>query len=277
MSVATIDCRRFDDVLSDYLESTISLPLRAAVDGHVGSCARCSAVLADVRSIVDQAGALPVLEPTRDLWAGVEARADVRSIVKQAGALPVLEPSRDLWAGIEARLDSPVVPITSAPSARRFRVPTWVGLAAAAAILIVVTSVVTQQWVTNGGAPAPTVTATAPVQAPQPESLGAAVSPVSTSPTSPVTTERTRVSAAVTYGREIARLENFVRQRGEALDPTTKAIIENSMRIIDSALVEARAALARDPASRFLTDQVDQTLQKKMELLRTVSLLAART
>ncbi len=249
MSLATIDCRRFDDLLSDFLESTISLPLRAAVDGHVASCERCAAVLADVRSIVDR-----------------------------AAALPELKPSRDLWAGIEARLDAPVVSIdTARPRARRFRVPAWVTLAAAAALLIVVTSVVTRQWVTSGDKATPDVATTPTVQTPQPESLGTAVSAIPTSPSSPSTTERTRVSAAVTYGREIARLETFVRQRGESLDPTTKAIIENSMRIIDSALVEARAALARDPASRFLTDQIDQTLQKKMELLRTVSLLAART
>lgn len=250
MTVAMIDCRRFDDVLSDYLENTISLPLRAAMDGHVASCARCSGLLADVRSIVDR-----------------------------AGALPELKPSRDLWPDVAALLDSPVVPISAAPSARRFRVPTWVGLAAAAAVLIVVTSVVTHRWVTNGDAPTPTVAAIPTVQAPQPESLGTAVSSIPKSSTSPSVpaTERTRVSAAVTYGREIARLESFVRQRGDALDPTTKAIIENSMRIIDSALVEVRAALARDPASRFLTDQVDQTLEKKMELLRTVSLLAARS
>ncbi len=250
MTVSTIDCRRFDDLLSDYLENTISLPMRAAMDGHVASCARCAAILADVRSIVDR-----------------------------AAALPELKPSRDLWPDVAARLDSPVVPISAAPSARRFRIPTWVGLAAAAAVLIVVTSVLTRQWVTNGDEATPNVAATPPVQAPQPESLGTAVSSIPTSPASPSapTTERARVSAAVTYGREIARLETFVRQRGEALDPTTKAIIENSMRIIDSALVEARAALARDPASRFLTDQVDQTLEKKMELLRTVSLLAARS
>ena len=249
MTVATIDCRRFDEVLPDYLENTISLPLRAAMDGHVASCARCSGLLADVRSLVDK-----------------------------AGSLPELNPSRDLWPDVAALLDSPAVAISAAPSARRFRVPAGAGLAAAAAVLIVVTSIVTHQWVTNGDAPTPTVAATPLMQAPQPESLGAAVSSVPTSPASPeATTERTRVSAAVTYGREIARLESFVRQRGAALDPTTKAIIENSMRIIDSALVEARAALARDPASRFLNEQVDQTLQKKMELLRTVTLLAART
>ncbi|MGH7695502.1 MAG: zf-HC2 domain-containing protein, partial [Gemmatimonadaceae bacterium] len=236
------------DLLSDYLENTISLPLRAAVDGHVASCVRCAAVLADVRSIVDR-----------------------------AAALPALKPSHDLWSGIEARLDSPVVPITAAASSRRFRVPTWIGLAAAAAVLIVATSVLTRQWVTSGGKEAPSVAITPSQPIARPESLGTESTAVA--PVTPVRTavSRERVSAAVTYGREIARLEAFVRQRGDSLDPTTKAIIENSMRIIDSALVEARAALARDPASRFLTDQVDQTLQKKMELLRTVTLLAART
>ncbi|HEV8365095.1 MAG TPA: zf-HC2 domain-containing protein [Gemmatimonadaceae bacterium] len=247
MSVATIDCRRFDDLLSDYLENTIALPLRAAVDGHVASCARCAAVLADVRSIVDR-----------------------------AAALPELEPSHDLWSGIEARLDSPVVPISAAASSGRFRVPTWIGLAAAAAVLIVITSVVTRQWVSNGEKTTPSVATAPTLPAARADSLGTESTAVAR--VTPVTvTNRERVSAAVTYGREIARLEAFVRQRGESLDPTTKAIIENSMRIIDSALVEARAALARDPASRFLTDQVDQTLQKKMELLRTVTLLAART
>jgi len=247
MSVATIDCRRFDDLLSDYLENTISLPLRAAVDSHVASCAKCAAVLADVRSIVDR-----------------------------AAALPELKPSHDLWSGIEARLDAPVVPISAAPSARRFRVPTWIGVAAAAAVLIVVTSVVTRQWVSSGET-TPNVVATPAQPIARPESLGIESTAVVAPVTAVSNPNRERVSAAVTYGREIARLEAFVRQRGDSLDPTTKAIIENSMRIIDSALVEARAALARDPASRFLTDQVDQTLQKKMELLRTVTLLAART
>lgn len=249
MTVPTIDCARYDDLLSDYLESTLSLPLRAAVDAHVTSCARCAALLADVRSIVDR-----------------------------AGSLPVLQPSRDLWRAVAERLDAPVVSIGAAPSARRrLRVPVWIGVAAAAAVLVVVSSLVTQQWLERGDRPVPTIGAapTAPVT--QPESLGIESTSVMPPILTPVgATERERVSASVTYGREIARLEMILLQRGTALDPTTTAIIENSMRIIDSALVEARAALARDPASRFLTDQVDKTLEKKMELLRTVAFLSAR-
>jgi anti-sigma factor RsiW len=249
MTVPTIDCGRYDELLSDYLESTLSLPLRAAIDAHATSCARCAALLADVRSIVDR-----------------------------AGSLPALQPSRDLWPAVAERLDAPVVSIGAAPSAhRRLRVPAWIGVAAAAAVLIVVTSVVTRQWVTGGNQAAPPVVAVPSARVTQPESLGIESTTVTPIATPAGAVSRERVSASVTYGREIARLQAILRQRATTLDPTTTAIIENSMRIIDSAIVEARAALARDPASRFLIDQVDKTLEKKMELLRTVAFLSART
>jgi len=246
MSVSTIDCRQFDDLLSDYLESTLSLPSRAAMDAHVASCARCASLLADVRSIVDR-----------------------------AGSLPVLQPSRDLWSGIAAQLDAPVVPIATAASAqRRLRLPRWAGLAAAAAVLVVATSLVTREVTRSGSSETPAVGLAPREPVALPESLGSeSTATLRVSGTNRSATPA-REGASVTYGREIARLEAIVRQRESALDPATTAIIENSMRIIDSALVEARAALARDPASRFLTDQVDKTLQKKMELLRSVTMLA---
>jgi hypothetical protein len=251
MTVSAIDCGRFDDLLSEYLESTLSLPTRATVDAHVASCARCAALLADVRSIVDR-----------------------------AGALPVMHPSRDLWPAVAARLDAPVVPIGMAASGqRRPRFPRWASLAAAAAVLVVATSLVTREAL-RSGAPEAQAIVEQPSTPALPQSLGAettATLPVVETPNAPAPVAPVRERAAVTYGREIARLEAFVRQRESALDPATLAIIESSMRIIDSAIVEARAALARDPASRFLTDQVDKTLQKKMELLRSVTLLAART
>lgn len=249
MTIPTIDCGRYDELLSDYLENTLALPLRAAIDAHATSCARCATLLADVRSIVDR-----------------------------AGALPLLQPSRDLWPAVAERLDAPVVSISAAPSVRRrLRIPAWIGVAAAAAVLIVVTSLVTREWVTESDQAAPPIAAVPAPSVTQPETLGMESSSV----TQPIaraegSTPREHVPASVTYGREIARLEALLRQRGSALDPTTTAIIENSMRIIDSAIVEARAALARDPASRFLNDQVDKTLEKKMELLRTVAFLSAR-
>jgi hypothetical protein len=244
-----MNCQRFDDLLSDYLESTLSLPVRAQMDAHAATCARCAEILADVRSIIDR-----------------------------AGALPVLVPSRDLWPDVAARLEAPVIAITTAASTRRqLRMPRWIGLAAAAAVLVVATSLITREAVlVEEAPPAAPVAVTATPSAQPAESLGAqTASPTVTNTAAPVREVRER--AAVTYGREIERLESIVRQRESALDPATLAIIQNSMRIIDSALIEARAALARDTASRFLMEQVDKTLEKKMELLRSVSLLAART
>ncbi len=57
----------------------------------------------------------------------------------------------------------------------------------------------------------------------------------------------------------------------------TVLVIEQSLKIIDAAVRQSRAALARDPNSGFLADQLNHALDKKVELLRTVALLPSRT
>jgi len=86
-----------------------------------------------------------------------------------------------------------------------------------------------------------------------------------------------RVPAAVTYDREISALRKLLEQRRNDLEPSTVAVLENSLTTIDKAIAEARAALAGDPASRFLKDQLNKALDKKLELLRTAALLPSRT
>jgi len=54
-------------------------------------------------------------------------------------------------------------------------------------------------------------------------------------------------------------------------------VIEQNLRIIDAAVKQSRAALARDPKSGFLADQLNNALDKKVELLRTVALLPSST
>ena len=80
----------------------------------------------------------------------------------------------------------------------------------------------------------------------------------------------------VTYDREIADLRDVLAQRRNDLDPSTVAILEHSLTTIDVAIQEARTALVTDPASKFLKDQLDKALEKKLGLLRTVALLPAR-
>jgi len=75
------------------------------------------------------------------------------------------------------------------------------------------------------------------------------------------------------YGKEIEMLQNIVKQRKTQLDSSTVAVIQKNLEIIDAAIGQSRAALARDPASRMLNQQLTHALDKKVELLRTAAML----
>ena len=79
------------------------------------------------------------------------------------------------------------------------------------------------------------------------------------------------------FATEIRKLRKIVRDRRSQLDPKTVAVLEQSIAVIDSAIVQSRAALAKDPASGFLATQLNHSLEKKVELLRTAALLPPRT
>jgi hypothetical protein len=79
------------------------------------------------------------------------------------------------------------------------------------------------------------------------------------------------------YGREIEMLQNIVKQRQTQLDSSTVAVIQKNLEIIDTAIAQSRAALARDPASRLLNQQLTHALDKKVELLRTAAMLPVST
>jgi hypothetical protein len=72
-------------------------------------------------------------------------------------------------------------------------------------------------------------------------------------------------------------LQNIVKQRKTQLDSSTVAVIQKNLEIIDAAIRQSRAALARDPASRMLNQQLTHALDKKVELLRTAVMLPAST
>ena len=79
------------------------------------------------------------------------------------------------------------------------------------------------------------------------------------------------------FAGEIVKLRRIVRERRSQLDPNTVAVLEQSIAVIDSAIAQSRAALAKDPASGFLATQLNHSLEKKVELLRTAALLPSRT
>ena len=79
------------------------------------------------------------------------------------------------------------------------------------------------------------------------------------------------------YDAEIAQLQDVLDRRRGELDPATTVVLENNLRIIDRAIRDSRSALARDPASGFLTDQLTMALDKKLQLMRTAARLPSRT
>jgi len=270
-------CARVDSILLDYLEETIDDATRAAVDEHVASCVRCTSLLRDIDSI--------------------------RS---EAERLPELAPSRDLWEGIAARIEPTVVPLGRSQQDRTRR---WIpAAAAAAAALVIATAGITYYATSRSLRPSTqrvavaTPVTVAPVEV-LPESTNA--EPLTTVAQAEPSAESSAAKAAPTpapaprrsggaalasrtraamqspsemaYGDEISRLQTIIAERRNELDASTVSVLEQSLKIIDAAVRQSKAALARDPRSGFLTDQLNHALDKKVELLRTVALLPSRT
>ena len=277
MTNSDMTCEAFDAALPDYLEGTLDGSLRASVERHLRECVRCAGLVRDLENIRDE-----------------------------AAALPDLVPSRDLWAGIEARIAAPVIPLAARPERQKRLVPAWIGIAAAA--LIVSTAGVTflltarsfrsradarigvvtpppQTLATNvtvpgvTTAPAESAGAGVPQKDPgQADGAGLAPRPTESSRTGvPATLASQKrpgpVQSDAVYGREIEMLQNIVKQRQTQLDSSTVAVIQKNLEIIDTAIARSRAALARDPASRMLNQQLTHALDKKVELLRTAAML----
>lgn len=277
--MTNMTCEQIEARLSDYMEGDLTGDERIAFERHLDECAHC-------RPIV----------------------AELKAIVAQAGALGPIEPSRDLWSGIEARIGTPVVALGS-----RRTTPFVRGLAAAV-VLVAATAGITWQLATRSTAnTSPAIasastdqtspTGTGPVIVTTPPQVastagssnatssetGATAVIAAKAPTSAsqervgrqmvqaVRNDARRESAAAVYDQEITKLHAVIERRRGELDPKTVAAIERSLAVIDTAIAQARSALAADPASRFLHGRLNDVLDKKVELLRTTAMLPARS
>jgi hypothetical protein len=281
-----LDCDGFATELADYLEGEAPDAVRAAMESHAVGCADCRQLLEDIGTIRDE-----------------------------AAALPTLTPSRDLWAGIAERIDAPVISIEKKRSTIVVR-RAWMRPAIAAAALVVftagITYSITSRTIKGGGdstAAAPRQVATATL-APAPSIAEPPAPSVSTNGTNGTTTasapststrnverrgtgerhepegtssrlvangERVMDETQPMYDREIDKLRQIVKSRRTQLDPKTITVLEQSIAVIDSAIAQSRRALKADPASGYLAKELNQSLEKKVELLRTAAMLPART
>jgi hypothetical protein len=269
-------CDAFAERLVDLLERDVDESTRAALEAHALACGDCGALLSDLRKL----------------------RID-------ASNLPMLAPSRDLWEGISQRIDAPVIPLhagaTERGAARVQRWSRWAPMSAAAALLIAATAASTYYLTIRfrGTDSASTIVARSPVAsdtgralpentavptvavvdsakraAPASKQTGRAASPPAETSMRLVST---KPSAEQVYTTEITRLHAIVERRRVQLDPVTIGVIERNLKVIDDAIAQCKLALTKDPASRYLMESLNNALENKVQLLRTATMLPARS
>lgn len=156
------------------------------------------------------------------------------------------EPARDLWPDIRARVEAErVQALPGAGPARRSSRMIPLRLAAAAAALLVMATA-TLTWWTR---PTPTPT--------------------------PADSSASALYSFASYERSAEELSTLLDQRSAKLDPATREVLERSLRTIEEALGEARAALEAQPASADMRAFVEAAWRQKLDFLRRANDVAA--
>lgn len=182
--------------------------------------------------------------------------ARLELMLQAARELPMsIAPPLDVWDGVRAAI-APAIPVGSSRRGRGaslLRSP-WM-LAAAALVLVASSSAITALVMRHdtSDVAAPSASAQPPVVA-LPASLA-------------------RVDQE--YARTAAQLEVALDARRATLAPQTIETLERSLRTIDTAIAEARRALAQDPGNRALVDIFSANYQQKLDLMKRVTELSS--
>jgi hypothetical protein len=270
------NCTECDDLFPDYFEGELDDARRRMIETHASTCARCQGLIRDIASIQQTAANLPELAPSQDLWQGIEARIQptVVAIGERRDGHGLSRRMLGLAAAALVVISSSLTYVVARPPAsdkkpaRKVEAPRSVPTAVA----------------TNATEPAPSPTieqadpVSARVSAAEPAAGLPSVRSATRSPRTSLASATSQLSRAEqALAPEIAQLQRTLNQKRVELDPSTVKIVEDNLALIDAAVKQARAALIRDPASGFLTEQLDNALQKKVELLRTVAMLPSRS
>lgn len=259
------------DRLSEYLDGDLDGADRATLEEHLHGCADCRATIAELRTVVAVASHLEDQAPPRDLWPGVRDR--IRAAMAEhvatseapaiTAAVPAAVPATP-DDGTQAPSRGSAIPFRHRPSRRiSFTIPQ---LAAAGVALMLVTGAAIRLV-----APVPGGNTTATgLETPgmnTPWLADAGIYPANAA--DPTNSARfTSYQAETEYDAAVADLERVLAEGRGRLAPATIAILEENLATIDRAIVEARNALAEDPANIYLTNYLADTMRRKLELLR---------
>jgi hypothetical protein len=176
--------------------------------------------------------------------------ADLESITSRAAGLPKsVEPPADAWQGIRAAIEREKVAVASHhhPASRRRPY----AIAAAVLLAAALSSIGTALYLNGRNS--------------NDQSRVAAESSTvggNTSSLAAFTIEEN------TYLRNVAVLQDMLDRQEGSLAPETLAQLKASLRTIDEAILEARNALARDPANKTLIEMLSGNYRQKVDLLR---------
>jgi tetratricopeptide (TPR) repeat protein len=251
MNLSTHD--PWTDRLSEYLDGEMRREDREALERHVADCAACAVALAELKAVVERARTLEDRAPAEDLWSGIKARIAPAADPRRGRVIDVHE------AWWRRRLD------LSLPQ-----------LAAAALVLALLSA--GAMWLVLGRSPL-----RAPVAGSAPAAAltgGATTNPVTRPAPLPEPTAGTATVAATAasnprYDQAVAELEQALAEGRGRLDPRTLRILEQNLRTIDKAIDEARRAVDADPANEWLRSHLASTMKRKVDLLRTATMLTA--
>ena len=191
-------------------------------------------------------------------------------------------PENDLWQGIATRIAQPVSGVAVVvPRTRRtfaFSIPQ---LAAASIVLMLLSGgsmYLMLQRVPGVQPNRATPLAVAPAQSTPSAATPAVNAPAQTTRELVRHPARAASPAQGNYDVAIKELEAALRDGRARLDTTTVRVLETNLRTIDTAISEARVALGRDPGNPYLNRYLDETMQKKIQLLRRATgILRAQT
>jgi Putative zinc-finger len=255
------DAHPDQELLNDYVDGRLRPESRAAVDHHLAACDACRREAEALRTLVASLATLPLdVQPPRDLRPGIAARIDADIGSRTGRVAAQRRGSRAAGAVEERRPEERPLGSLAHRTLRELRVP----LAAAAVLLIAGTAALTRYLVLQpyGRGMAPrTMTGAADTAAATP-----AVHAATTA--GPAAEPAALRSALDDYVTAIADLQKTLDAGRDRLSPATVAILRRNLQVIDGAIAESRAALARDPGNAELGDMVLSVYRAKLELLR---------
>jgi len=179
--------------------------------------------------------------------------ASLQAIVAQAKELPrSVDPPPEAWSGIRAAIARDETAIRADKQSVRVGNRRTAYLVAASVVLAAVLSSTGTAWYLNAR-------------------NGEANGEVASASTARSGTPATLAAFAVeenNYLRTASRLQDLLDQQEGALAPETVAQLRASLHAIDDAIIEARNALARDPANKLLVEMLSSSYRQKVDLLR---------